>query len=312
VDILINRLSIELDYNVLNAVRGSLEKIKNENLKYVIDKLLAIERNFFVQEYALEIWRNDAETAFKESKEKFADKEYLFKKSKSEVDKRMFDNLKEEMDTNWNTYINRKKDYNELFMHKQVIADFLSNFLGITQSYPIMGLVFFRNSMNYIVVTEINLTKSEFKHSAFIKSQILETKFDESNIINTVFTSSNLTKSSFLNCRINTSLFDRTNLKNVNFSGTEFREVFFAGADLSGSIFNDTKGLKPIYFYKAKNLDKAILNPMFKKEINKELVNITDSLFIESVNKSDLTEERKKYFLNSFSIILLEGNRGNY
>lgn len=67
-DILINRLSIELDYNVLNAVRGSLLKIEEPEYKRVIEKILDIERNMFTQEYVLKTWLNEAEKSWVQSK----------------------------------------------------------------------------------------------------------------------------------------------------------------------------------------------------------------------------------------------------
>lgn len=39
-DILINTLSIELDYNILNAIRGSLEKVGISERKRIIQQLL--------------------------------------------------------------------------------------------------------------------------------------------------------------------------------------------------------------------------------------------------------------------------------
>ncbi|MGE5804494.1 MAG: pentapeptide repeat-containing protein [Ignavibacteria bacterium] len=50
IDILVNAVSNELNYNVLNAIRGSLEKTNPEDYQKVIQKLLNIDRNFFFYE----------------------------------------------------------------------------------------------------------------------------------------------------------------------------------------------------------------------------------------------------------------------
>ncbi len=78
-DILINRLSIELDYNVLNAIRASLERIEKEDYEKVIEKMLGIERNIFIQEYALRLRRDDAKNRYGQSVGEFADAEKQFR-----------------------------------------------------------------------------------------------------------------------------------------------------------------------------------------------------------------------------------------
>ncbi len=296
VNLLINRLSIELDYNVLNAIRGSLEKIKKEEYKNVIDKLLAIERNTFVQEFALKNWRDEANTSFGTSENRYIEREKLFKKYKLDLDKKMLDNLKEDVDLKWAIYTTKERDFSELSMHKQVISDFLSIFLGVTKTHPIKELVFFQNSMNSVVMVELNFANSEFKLSTFSSSTILNTKFNGSAVTDTFFTGSDLTNSRFVNCKIEVSLFDRAVLKKVDFSGSEFRDVFFAGSDLTGTNFNNTKGLKSIYFYGATNLDKAIFDPAFRKELDEELKKITKAKLKEYVDKSELSITRRDEF----------------
>ena len=54
IDILTNRLSSEDNFNVRNSIIGSLKKIKNEaGYRQVIERLLTINRNNFIQEYQM-------------------------------------------------------------------------------------------------------------------------------------------------------------------------------------------------------------------------------------------------------------------
>lgn len=291
-DILINRLSIELDYNVLNAIKASLEKIEKEDYNKVITKLLDIERNIFIQENALESWKDNAKDAFEESEKRYLSREALFKQYKSDVDKEMLDNLKKDMNVRWETYSNRVKDFKELTMHKQVVSDFLSIFLKLTRTYPIEGVEFFRNSMNYVTMIELNLIKAKFIRSAFSSSNILNSDLDGSTILHTVFSFSDLTNSRFVNCNIKASLFDQAELRNVDFSGSELKDVFFAGSEMTGANFRSVRNLIPIYFYKARNIDKALFDPEFKKELDEKLPKVSEDEFKDYVKNSELIDLR--------------------
>jgi hypothetical protein len=289
-DILINRLSIELDYNVLNAIRASLEKIEKEEYRKVIDKLLDIERNIFIQEYALKKWKDEAKVAFEESEQRYLNRESLFKQYESTVDKDMLDNFKEDMNLKWETYSNREKDFKELTMHKQVVSDFLSIFLKLTRTYPIEEVEFFRNSMNFVTMIGLNLINSKLTRSAFSSSNLLNSDLEGSTIIHTFFSFSDLTNSRFANCNIKASLFNDAILRNVDFSGSEFKDVFFAGSELTGTNFSGAKNLRPLYFYKAQNVDKALFDLEFKKELDEKLKNISEDEFKDYVENSELTE----------------------
>jgi|GEM_PF-3113078 len=286
IDILINRLSTELDYNVLNAIKGSLEKKRGrDEYREVIVKLLGINRNMFIQKYPLETWKEN-------SKEEYLQKENEYNNNlKAKINKTILDNIKEEMKKKQGIYFERERDFSELKMHEQVTADFISMFLEGTKDNPIKDLNFYQISMNKSLMIGLKLYDSKFKSSALSSSTINETDFDGSTIIDTVFTRSDLTKSSFKGSVITASLFDQATLKDVNFSGSELKDVFFAGSDLTASDFRGAKGLKPEYFYKAENIDKAVFNDEKSKKEMVEKVKEDD--FIGFINKSELTEQRK-------------------
>ena len=55
-DILINTVGIELDYNVLNAIRGSLEKAGISERTRINQKILDIDRDLFNFNWPLQQW----------------------------------------------------------------------------------------------------------------------------------------------------------------------------------------------------------------------------------------------------------------
>jgi uncharacterized protein YjbI with pentapeptide repeats len=317
VDILVNRTSIELDYNVLNAIMGSLRKVKKSEYKMVIQDLLNIDRSLFIQEYAIEKWDKEWEKRYEETTQKYfmEREELLIKKEKfkrekmaEKIDSALLGNLEEEMKLNWNIAYKRKKNFNELSMHRQAAADTISSllmiftkpspyFFGIlTKSTPIKELEFHQNSLNNAILSYVNLNKATFKLSALSGSTILETHFDGSTIIDTVFTRSDLTKSSFQGSAITTSLFDQATLKNVNFSGSKFKDVFFAGSDLTEADFRGVKGLEPIYFYAVEDeyIKKAKFDDQFKIKLGQELPKITEDDFKKYIENSELSKDRKE------------------
>lgn len=298
IDILINRLSIELDYNVLNAVRGSLLKIDEAEYKRVIEQILDIDRNIFNQEYVLEIWRDDAKKNWEESKKIYSSLEE--EASNSDLKNDMLLNQKKQINDYQNTYLNLKKEFDELSRHKQVAADFLSSlFSKVTRLAPIENLEFSNNSLNYVNMSELNLINSAFRSSALSASNITHSNFNGSIITNTTFGYSNLTGSRLNNCRIEASLFNQANLTKADFSDSELKDVFFVGAELNGTKFTGTKGLKTIYFYRADNIDQAIFDSDFKKQLEKDLSAISENEFKAYVENSELTNQRVEEIFNA-------------
>jgi len=191
-------------------------------------------------------------------------------------------------------YFDREMEYKELSMHKQVSADFISLFL---EGPRLEKLRFFQNSMNSALLIGLDLREATLEKSAFSLSTIQETKFDDSTIIDTVFTGSDLTKSSFKVSMITASLFDQAILKNVNFSDSEFKDVFFVGSDLTGADFKGVKDLKPVYFYAAKNIDKAKFD---NQEFFEKSKDIERDDFIKYVYyESKLSKESKRDLVKS-------------
>lgn len=293
IDILINRTSVELDYNVMGAMVASLRRVEKNEYRTILQKLLDIDRNFFIRRYPLKKWRDQADKDLQKVENNFKQIEELNAKSPMKLYNSMLENFKNEMKDKWDVFLQREKDFQELGMHTQAITDFVSSFICVvSKNVAITGLEFNQNSLNNAVMENANLLKCIIKASAFSASQIKETQFIETSIFNTVFTFSGLAGSSFRNCSIISSLFDQTNLNNVNFQGSEFTDVFFVGSDLFGANFRGTKGLKVEHFYKARNLDKAVFDKAFAKELQQKLYSIDENTFSQHVNTSSLTNQR--------------------
>lgn len=294
IDILVNRTSVELDYNVLGAMVVSLRKVEKEAYRDIIQKLVDIERSFFIQKYPLKKWRDQTSQNLKKVQDEFQTTEENHKVNALEFEKVMLENLKKEMQIKWEDFLLKEKDFNELEMHSQAITDFISSFLGVvSKSYPITGLEFNKNSLSNAIMEDIQLLRANIKASAFSNSQIINTKFDESKIFNTVFTFSLLANSSFRNCKISGALFDYTNLAESDFSGSEVQDIFFLGSDLTGANFKKTKGLRPVHFYLSRHLDKALFDGNMGTEIQQSLAKITEDHFVDYVLRSSLTKQRR-------------------
>lgn len=301
IDVLVNTISIELDHNVLNAIRGSLEKIESKDYRDVIQKLLAIDTNFFVYQYPLEGRIKIAMDDIERNKKEFYKVEASFKENGSKVNEIMLNNLEKDFLMKQEMFSGFERNLAELKYNDEFVTNFISSFLNAT-GFTIKHLKFYRNSMNRIVLSDLELKQSNIYHSAFSYSTISNAIFNDVTIINSIFTFSGITKSKFINCSIESSFFDLVFFYDVDFSGSKFKEVFFTGADLTGVNFKDTTGLKIMYFYKAKNIDKAKFDNEFKKELDEKLKQITENAFIEYVNYgSKMSQERREDIFKSLN-----------
>lgn len=295
INLLVNRLSMELDYNVLNAIRGSLLKINKEDYPKVIDKILDLERNIGDQVRPLETRTRTAKRIFLD-----VQRTYLESQPISDSSNFKLPQSRVELDLNLKEYMIIKKDSLELDLHKQVAADFLSTLLSkITRSTPIEGIEFNFNSLNYVNMIELNFSEARFERCALSASNILDTRFVNSIIRHTTFAYSDLSQSHFENCIILNSVFADAALDSVDFSGSRFKDVFFKGSDLTGTNFSNVKGLKPIYFYGTDTLtlSKAIFDPEFKGQLKQEFSGLTYGDFEQYVRNSQLVNVRKTELL---------------
>lgn len=292
VDVLINRLSIELDYSVLKAIRGSLEKVKENAVKQVIEKILSIERNFLFQGSTRSQRMTTARKAYGTAQARY--QSMLVNHS---LDTVIIRNLIFALDEKWKFYQDVERDSIEAPLHDQVVADFVTVFLGISERYPLEEIEFFQNSLNSATLIELKLPKSRIKHSAISFANIWETDFTYSFIEQTVFSYSNFRKANFSNCIISTTLFDAAFMDSVNFASSTFSDVFFLKTSLTGTDFRGAKGLKPINFFGSYHKN-AIFDLPFRMALDSALSTIDSTAFKHYLEyETDLTRARKDQLL---------------
>lgn len=188
--------------------------------------------------------------------------------------------------------IDKKDELKQLKEQRALVTNFIALMLDQTREEPIEGLLFYQNSLNDLVLQDLNILKSRIENSAFAFSAINKTNFSKSKIDNTVFTYSTLIKCDFSDCNINSSLFDHiASFKDTKFTKSTFKDVFFAGSNLDEVDFTGVEGLKPIYFYKAKNLERASFDSDFTSQL-KTLDNLTIDEYKEYIQNCSLTEQR--------------------
>jgi len=253
IDILTNRLSSETNYNVRNSIIGSLKKIKKLDSEYklIIDRLLTISRNSFIQDYHMDIALKNARLDYDILNDdlRIAESEGIDKNlssnqlNLSRLKNRVSDKVIE---------INKlQKEYDELQYSKPIISDMISIFLSEKKNSAISGLDFFRTTMSSVILTDLTLTEPTVKWATFYNSNLTDTTLDNAVISQTDFSKSLMIKTSLQESNIATTLFVDTKLIEASFSNSNFSEVFFILADLSDTNFAGVKGLKPEYFYQS-------------------------------------------------------------
>jgi uncharacterized protein YjbI with pentapeptide repeats len=291
IDILINTVSIELDYNVLNAIRGSLEKVEASERKRIIQKLLNIGRNTFIYEYPLKTWLGQAKVNLEQSEDKMRYETILLSNYSKDVNKLILNPLAEDLKIKNEIKIKTENDYNELGTHKMLVASFVGLFLNFSRTQPIENLEFFQNSFNYLVWLYFQIPNSRMENSAFSAMTLSDVDLSGSEIIGNTFALSIFSNCSFAGSEIKATDFSEIKVENeIDFSGAKFDDVFFLGAKLKNSNFKGALGLKPIYFYgvEDKDLEYVQFDDEFRMKLDKELKLITQDQFIEYVENSKL------------------------
>jgi len=296
-DILINTVSVELDHNVLNAIRGSLEKVDSLERKEIIQMLLDIDRSTFIYDFPLGTWLDKANQNLGESYKIITDEVISLSNNSLDINKLILNPLAEDLKIKMDIRNNIEKDYTELSTHQLLLTSFIGLFLDFSRSKPIEALSFYQNSFNSLVWLNFNIPKSRMENSSFSQMNLTNVDLSRSKIIGTTFQATSFSNCSFAESEITATNFTNIDVKDeIDFSGAKFDDVFFQGSDLKNSNFKGAIGLKPIYFYKVKDLEYVQFDSDFRREL--ENVFITDDQFIEYVQNCKLIELRANELLD--------------
>lgn len=245
-------------------------------------------------DYPMETSLFYAEENLKLSKEKvILENSLLINKSADStgINKMILNTLIENLKVKNEIKINIEKKYNELIDHQLLLRSLIGLFLEFSTSDPIKNLSFYRNSFNYSTWLNLNIPNSRIENSAFGIMNLSNINLSRSTIIGTTFGNSRFINCNFADSEITATNFTNIEVKNkIDFSGVKFNDVFFLGANLKNSNFMGALDLKPIYFYKVKDLENVQFDAEFRKELEKEL--ITDEEFTEYVRNCKLIKLR--------------------
>lgn len=309
-DILVNMTAIELNTNVLSAIRSSLEKLGTaQDRKLIIQNLLLQGTSIFAWSEAMKEWSRKTTKELNDGYIQFqSDLASLTKEHNISIDKvpvsliADINNLEEKS----KAQSQATRQYSEIAIHEEIIAGFIKSLLDNSAKNAAVGLEFFQNSINYQAIINAKLVNPKIINSAISRSTLdnfevvgSDTENDgatDCTIHNTTFQYTNILNSSFINCDIKKSLFagdikDGVLLTNTSFVDSSFEDVFFYRANLAGADFSGVDGLKAEYFYGAMNYESATFSDEgFIAEIT--AMNATPDKFLDFLYHSTLSSQR--------------------
>ena len=274
---------------------GSLTKIKDEpEYRQVINRLLAIGRNNFIQDYQMKLEVDNSKAEFDDAMTAFKQAEQDFGTSEKKSDQFILSNLAEQTRLKQSEFQALQSDYDELKANIPMVSNMIAIFLSEGKGKEITGLDFFRSNMYNIVATDLVLNQTKIKWTTFSSSTLSDSQFIASTIARTYFSNSDMKNAQFNKSLISTSLFNDSTLINASFSDSTLIDVFFIGADLAGANFSNAKGLQPEFFFQTNNLAQAKFDePGFIERVDK----VSHEDFVSFVNNSSLNSDMKTYLI---------------
>jgi len=192
IDILLSRLYTELDYDITNAIASALIQYSNrQELKYIADELVGINRNFFLQTYPIGLMIDDlkkkwsffkqleneqlpeAETVSETETETVSEteKDNLEKTplpaagNVSEIERDNVAEMKEKLQVEYQRLY--PKSLYELTWHKQVTADTYSRIMRkasreskFTRRLRRLEMKLYQNDFNFTHLAKINTSNA--------------------------------------------------------------------------------------------------------------------------------------------------------
>ena len=121
--------------------------------------------------------------------------------------------------------------------------------------------------------SDVNLSNAIFNDANLIKSDLTEANLSKANLTNTNVIKSNLTDADLTDADLTDTNLSGTNLTNASLIGSNLKNAELKNADLNGAWFWDkesgkeAKNITLSQIKQAKNWEKAIYSPEFRKEL---------------------------------------------
>ncbi|MBD2359458.1 pentapeptide repeat-containing protein [Tolypothrix sp. FACHB-123] len=303
IDILINRLYTELDYDLINAIVTELSQISTKNELILISRsLLDINRNFVVQALPINERKKCIESVCEQ-----AEKDYLYQLNK-------FEDFGEQTVQQQRDYLNNKRRdaqyLNDLHQyklgwHKQVISDALAMLLlegnrrNLTKDF---SLNLYYNSIHYSQFFNVRLKCLYIEFSEFISSSLLEIFVGTLLVRSSFFGDGSLIRlCTFKTGQLSNVEFIDSKLDNVVFENVSFQDVYFIRTELNHCIFRNVKGLDPLLFYSCvyrgcefdESFDISLINSVTKQKMLEGLKKSSRSIFGRKLISDALDKENE-------------------
>ena len=295
-DILINMTAIELDTNVLSAIRSSLDNLKeNSDKQKIIQKLLALEQSTFTYKSAMREWERLSSEEFDTSFKQFIADIKSLNEEHNLADTSLTvglmadaNNIKEKAAVKGQA----ERQSSEIAIHGEILGSIIQSLLNNTRESPIEDLNFFQNTLNYRAVINARLVDPVIINSALSRATLSEFELigqHNCQVFNTTFENSLIADSHFENCDFRKVLFSGTDTINSSFSGSSFSGVLFYQANIRNTDFSTVKGLLPEYFYGSRNYREATFNnPDFADKI----AAVTSAQYLAFIRKIGLSSQK--------------------
>ena len=294
IDILSNLLYTELDYDISNAIIGVLTQASElEELNYIVEKLIQINRNFFIQSYPLQSRQDDLKAEYESLSSEYS----KLLNGKNDSGKLLAD-TEADLRAKWLKFKNMN-DY-ELKWHKLATADVLAMILNKVDKLNLsktLKLDFYQNDFNYGQFAGLHLNNCSIRHSAVSTSVLFHIAFVNFLIDDSTFSRSSIEGCTFFGGKFSSTSFINAVFENVVFENTEFKDTFFFGAVLRDCTFKNTKGLTGLHFYNCNILNNTqFISPLAdSKDIHYEaVVDLVYKSVVNNYRKNEMLEDLEK------------------
>lgn len=305
-DVLINRLYTELDYNVCNAIGSQLVSMIEKNnpgeLNYIIQRLIEINYNYFLQTYGISQRAADLKLIISNTEKDYVE-QLKHKDDETKVIGLAAD-IKKRVTEKWNEY-NTVKDLNDyrLMWHKQIIADTIGMILSSATSrqFNNIDVNFMANDFNYCTFRNITIHKCTIKKSAFSQAVLQQVRLNNIAITDTILSTSRYEDMELCNGEIVKTTFHASDFKNVKFLNIKLDDVCFYDCVFDDCVFDDkVLGINPASMYRASF--KGII-PKFADSLKNisgdDFLHYLDTTKISGSRLKSITadyKEREKYY----------------